>query len=175
MRTCCAPIFPTCVMRCISVIRAIRGMPSPGGSRWAGPRSTSVPIRVTDRWPTRTAILISWALMMEGGVQINREGVRFSNELDGYSEQARRVLSQPGGIAWNLFDGRLRDLVSGFEDFKQAEAHGAVLKAGTVEELGAKINVPLTELRATLDRINHLASHWRERMNLTATSQPAQP
>ena len=45
-------------------------------------------------------ILISWALMMEGGVQINREGVRFSNELDGYSEQARRVLSQPGGIAW---------------------------------------------------------------------------
>ncbi len=103
-------------------------------------------------------ILISWALMMEGGVQINREGVRFSNELDGYSEQARRVLSQPGGIAWNLFDGRLRDLVSGFEDFKQAEAHGAVLKAGTVEELGAKINVPLTELRATLDRINHLAS-----------------
>ncbi len=101
-------------------------------------------------------ILISWALMMEGGIQVNCDGVRFSNELDGYSEQARRVLSQAEGLAWNLFDGRLRDLVVGFEDFKQAEANGAVLKASSIDELGAKIKVPIAELRATLEKIRHL-------------------
>lgn len=52
-------------------------------------------------------ILITWALMMEGGIQVNAEGKRFSNEHEGYSEQARRVMAQPGGIAWDIYDQRL--------------------------------------------------------------------
>lgn len=103
-------------------------------------------------------ILVSWALMMEGGIQINCDGRRFSNELDGYSEQARRVLRQPEGLAWNIFDDRLRNLVADFEDFKQADAHGAVLKAHTVDELGVKMNVPTAELRATLEKIDQLSA-----------------
>lgn len=103
-------------------------------------------------------ILISWALMMEGGIQVNCEGLRFSNELDGYSEQARRVLQQPEGLAWNLFDARLRGLVEEFEDYKQAESHGAVLQAKSIEELGEKINVPAATLRATLATIDQLAA-----------------
>jgi len=45
------------------------------------------------------AILISWALMMEGGFQVNAAGRRFSNEHRGYSEQAVDVVAQPGGRA----------------------------------------------------------------------------
>ena len=103
-------------------------------------------------------ILISWALMMEGGIQINCAGVRFSNELDGYSEQARRVLQQPGGLAWNLFDERLRGIVADFEDFKQAEAHGAILRANSIEELCEKISVPHEQVKATLEQIRQLAA-----------------
>jgi len=55
-------------------------------------------------------ILITWALMMEGAIQVNSLGQRFANEHAGYSEQAVKVLSQPGGIAWNIYDeARERD------------------------------------------------------------------
>ncbi|MGI9415383.1 MAG: FAD-dependent oxidoreductase, partial [Hyphomicrobiales bacterium] len=41
---------------------------------------------------TPHGILVTWALMMEGGIQVNAKGVRFSNEHEGYSEQAVQVL-----------------------------------------------------------------------------------
>ena len=46
-------------------------------------------------------ILITWALMMEGGFQVNVSGTRFSNEHAGYSEHAVPVLQQPDGVAWD--------------------------------------------------------------------------
>ena len=49
-------------------------------------------------------------LMMEGGIQVNLQGRRFSNEHQGYSEQALSVLAQPEKTAFNIFDARLRDL-----------------------------------------------------------------
>lgn len=98
-------------------------------------------------------ILMSWALMMEGGVQLNTDSQRFSNEHDGYSEQARRVLEQPGGIAWNIFDERLRTIVAGFEDFRTAESSGAVLKAENLGKLAGIIGVEEEVLASTIDEI----------------------
>jgi len=95
-------------------------------------------------------ILISWALMMEGGIQVNAEGMRFSNEHDGYSEQARRVLAQPGGIAWDIFDDRLLTLGRDFDDFRQAESAGAIRTAGTIEALADLIGAPVEMLGKTL-------------------------
>ncbi len=103
-------------------------------------------------------ILISWALMMEGGFQLNSEGKRFSNEHQGYSEQARRVLSQPGGIAWDIFDKRLHQLALGFEDFRQAQALGAVHQAAAIGELAKLTGAPEANIRATLDEIDSLAA-----------------
>ncbi len=102
-------------------------------------------------------ILLSWALMMEGGVQLNAEGKRFSNEHDGYSEQARRVLQQPGAIAWNIFDSRLRGLVSDFEDFRRAEKHGAILKADNLPELAKIIGTSDATIAATFADIEGFA------------------
>lgn len=103
-------------------------------------------------------ILISWALMMEGGIQLNGQGQRFSNEHDGYSEQARRVLTQPGGIAWTIFDGRLRDLALGFEDYRQAEALGAVLKAPDIAQLARLIGAPADSVENTFAEVARLAT-----------------
>ncbi|MDW8444584.1 MAG: FAD-binding protein [Acetobacteraceae bacterium] len=52
-------------------------------------------------------ILITWTTIMQGGIQVNAEGERFSDETEGYSEQAARVLAQPGGFAWTVFDERI--------------------------------------------------------------------
>ncbi len=103
-------------------------------------------------------ILISWALMMQGGIQINTEGMRFSNEHDGYSEQGRRVLAQPGGVAWNIFDERLHEFAQDFTDYRDAEALGAIVQAGGVEELAETIGVPQTGLVETMAHVARLAT-----------------
>ncbi|SOE18927.1 fumarate reductase flavoprotein subunit [Hoeflea halophila] len=98
-------------------------------------------------------ILISWALMMEGGIQVNADGVRFSNEHGGYSEQAVNVLKQPGGIAWNIYDARLHAFAKGFPDYREAMAAGAVKKAGDVRELGSVTGLSEAALDTTLGEV----------------------
>jgi fumarate reductase flavoprotein subunit len=91
-------------------------------------------------------ILVSWAVIMEGGFQVNRDGARFWNESSGYSEAGVAVLSQPDGVAWDIFDARIAGIARQFEDFRQAEAQGAVLRADTIEELAVKAKLPLAQL-----------------------------
>lgn len=101
-------------------------------------------------WVTPQGCLMSWAVMMEGGVQINREGRRFHDETQGYSEAAVQVLSQPGGIAWNVFDAPLLALARGFPDFVEAEACGALRTCETVQALADCIGCPQDALERTL-------------------------
>tara|TARA_R110001599_G_scaffold33409_1_gene108150 strand:+ start:1267 stop:2688 length:1422 start_codon:yes stop_codon:yes gene_type:complete len=94
-------------------------------------------------------ILISWALMMQGGIQVNLNGKRFSNEHGGYSEQAAKVLAQPEQVAWNLFDARIQESAQAFEDYRNAQESGAVRSFATLEEMAAGLGLPLTALQAT--------------------------
>ena len=91
-------------------------------------------------------ILVSWAVIMEGGIQVNAEGRRFCDESRGYSEQAAEVLRQPGGIAWNVFDDRIANVARQFEDFRNAEKGGALLSAASLHELAARMRVPASSL-----------------------------
>lgn len=101
-------------------------------------------------------ILITWAVIMQGGIQINREGRRFCDESQGYSEQAAEVLRQPDGIAWNVFDARIASVARQFEDFRTAERAGAVLTAGTIEELAGLMRVPVAVLVSEWADVEHL-------------------
>ncbi|MCT4370758.1 FAD-binding protein [Yangia mangrovi] len=92
-------------------------------------------------------ILITWATITEGGIQVNCEGRRFWNEAQGYSEAARVVLAQPGGEAVTVFDARIADIARQFEDFRNAEAQGAVRSAETLEDLARQFDLPATALR----------------------------
>jgi fumarate reductase flavoprotein subunit len=103
-------------------------------------------------------ILISWALMMRGGIQVNVNGKRFSNEHDGYSEQGRRVIAQPEAIAWNIFDTRLFKMGQEFEDFRQAISAGAIIKADGISDLANKCALPEGDLLATMNNISALTS-----------------
>ncbi|MCZ7659008.1 MAG: FAD-dependent oxidoreductase [Xanthobacteraceae bacterium] len=98
-------------------------------------------------------ILITWATMMEGGFQVNLAGVRFSDETHGYSEQAAVVLREPEGIAFSIFDARIAAICRQFEDFRNAEAQGAVLTAETPEALAALIRVPAAALAETFAEV----------------------
>jgi len=102
-------------------------------------------------WVTPQGALMSWAVMMEGGVQINCEGRRFHDETQGYSEAAVHVLAQPGGIAWNVFDAPLLALARGFPDFCDAEAAGALRRCESVAALADCIGCEPAVLQGTLD------------------------
>ena len=102
-------------------------------------------------------ILVTWALMMEGGIQVNLDGKRFSNEHQGYSEQAVAVLAQPEKTAFNIFDRRLQELGRKFEDFRNAEANGAVIVADNLADLAARIGVSSGALETELDKAALLA------------------
>ncbi|MEZ5657496.1 MAG: FAD-binding protein [Burkholderiaceae bacterium] len=101
-------------------------------------------------WADPHGILITWALMTEGGIQINADGARFHDESGGYSEAAVAVLAQPGAIAWNLFDDELLNLARGFPDFLQAERAGAIRSADDVAGLARLIGVDPVRLDAEL-------------------------
>jgi fumarate reductase flavoprotein subunit len=99
---------------------------------------------------TPQRILITWALMMEGGFQVNARGERFWNEHEGYSEAAVHVLAQPGRFAWNVYDERLHRLGLDFPDYVEADKLGAIKRAGSAASLAAAIGVPRAALEATL-------------------------
>ncbi len=98
-------------------------------------------------------ILITWAVITEGGVQVNLDGRRFWNEAQGYSEAARAVMGQPQGQAWAIFDSRIAGIARQFADFQAAEAQGAVKMADTVADLAAVTGLPADALADTLAAI----------------------
>jgi fumarate reductase flavoprotein subunit len=103
-------------------------------------------------------ILISWAVIMQGGIQVNCEGQRFNDETHGYSEQAAEVLRQPDGFAWDVFDARIAAVARQFEDFREAERAGAILTANTISELAAAMRVPAHAVSAEWNEIEALKS-----------------
>lgn len=101
---------------------------------------------------TPHGILITWAVITEGGVQINANGHRFWNEASGYSEAARPVLAQPGGTVWTVFDTRIAAIARQFADFRSAEAQGAIRQADTIPALAALCALPPDALQTSLTR-----------------------
>ncbi|MCW0235066.1 MAG: FAD-dependent oxidoreductase [Ferrovibrio sp.] len=119
------------------------------------------------------AILITWALMMEGGFQVNAHGERFSCEHDGYSEQAMRVIAQPGGVVWNIYDARLHRLGLDFEDYREAVSGGAIKSADSIEALAAECGLPPQALAATLAKTRALAAaQGQDRFGRDFTARP---
>ena len=116
-------------------------------------------------------ILITWALMMEGGIQVNALGERFSNEHEGYSEQAVRVLAQPDSVAWNVYDERIHKLGLSFPDYAQAFGAGAI-RRGDVHAIADAIGVSGSTLQRTLDQVALYATGATDPFGRDFTGQP---
>jgi fumarate reductase flavoprotein subunit len=98
-------------------------------------------------------IPILWPVIINGGFQINRKGRRFSNESLGYSEQAVKVVAQPGHFAWDIYDERIDWLMQEFQDYRDAMEARAIVSATSVEDLASKLSVPLEGLASTLSEV----------------------
>jgi fumarate reductase flavoprotein subunit len=103
---------------------------------------------------TPHGVLITYALISEGGFQVNAAGKRFGTEMQGYSERALEVLAQPDGLAWDIYDERLHHLGMTFEDYRNALDAGAIKQADSIEVLASQLGVDVEGLAQTFSNFN---------------------
>jgi len=98
-------------------------------------------------------IHLSWPTITEGGFQVNRHGLRFSNENQGYSEQALHVLRQPGQVAWTIWDERCQEIAMTLHSHVEALRAGAIKCHASVAELAQAIGCEVAPLTATVSDV----------------------
>jgi fumarate reductase flavoprotein subunit len=103
---------------------------------------------------TPAGTLAGWATVMHGGVIVNRDGRRFADETQGYSEFAKLELGQPGTWAAIIIDQRIHDLCVNFDDFRQTVEMGTLRWADNPDDLAARIGIPADSLAATLAEVD---------------------
>ncbi len=101
-------------------------------------------------WAVPQGALVSWAVMMDGGIQINTLGQRFHDETQGYSEASVKVLAQPSAIVWNVFDQQSLNLARTFPDFCAAESAGALKTCVSSQALAQLVGCDEETIKATL-------------------------
>jgi len=101
---------------------------------------------------------VNWALLTNGGYQVNLRGGRFSNEVRGYSEQAIEVIAQPERTAWNVYDEARERPILGFKDYEEIRGLGGIRKAGTLRELAAMMSLSAESLEKTNREVDALRS-----------------
>jgi len=106
---------------------------------------------------TPHGIMVTWATVMHGGFLVNAAGRRFGDERAGYSEYAREVLRQPGGVAWTVIDRRIDGLCRSIGDYRDLVESGAVVWSETDAELAKTIGCPEDALAETLAETGGLA------------------
>lgn len=98
--------------------------------------------------------LVSYAVIMQGGIQVNRQGRRFGDESAGYSEHAVELARQPDRIAVEIFNQPIYDQALQFPDFRTCVEQGVVRRAATLAELAAQFRLPRAELERTVEGYN---------------------
>ncbi|MGB6117291.1 MAG: FAD-dependent oxidoreductase [Mesorhizobium sp.] len=102
-----------------------------------------------------------WGLIVEGGFQVNKDGVRFSNEASGYSEQAFEVIRQQDRIAYNIYDETCETPALGFTDYQEVQKLGGIKRAGSWAELAALMGLPADVLERTAAEVDEMKTGQR--------------
>jgi len=107
-----------------------------------------------------------------GSIIVNMSGERFMNESMPYVEACHQMYGGQYGHgdgpgenipAWLVFDQQYRDrfIFAGLQPGQRIPTKwldsGVIVKAGTLEELAQKTNLPIEGLRATIERFNGFA------------------
>jgi fumarate reductase flavoprotein subunit len=100
---------------------------------------------------------LPWALMSEGAIQVNRQGERFGNEHEGYSESALFVLAQPEGVAFNIYDERIHEVGLAMPNYPEAVTKGLIKRGTALRDLADALGIERGGLEQTIALVNALA------------------
>jgi fumarate reductase flavoprotein subunit len=118
-------------------------------------------------------ILVNYNIIMEGGIQVNARGERFSDELLDISGQSKVVLAQPGGIAWVVYDQRLHQNALRWPEYQQLTRLGMAKSAPDAAALAKMIGVPPDALNAAIAAsIAHAKGQSKDALGRDFTKNP---
>lgn len=100
---------------------------------------------------------LPWSLMTEGAIQVNRDGERFVNEHEGYSESALFVLAQPDAVAFNIYDARVHEVGLTMPNYVAAVDAGFVKRGVALRDLADQLGIRREGLEETVALVNALA------------------
>lgn len=120
-------------------------------------------------------VLVSYAIVMNGGILVNRHGERFGDEAKSYSGFSLAVLAQPGGVAYEVLDQRLYDYGQLFPDFRDTIAAGAVKRADTLDELAQTFQLDAAALKRTVAGYNAAVAKGIDEFGRTKFMGPLRP
>lgn len=100
-------------------------------------------------------ILLTWTAVEAGGVLLDRDGRRFTDESAGYSACGVDVLEKAGGEATVLFDEPIYDQISHSANFDDLIAMGGVKRAETIDAVAEHIGVTVDQIVSSLASVMH--------------------
>lgn len=93
-------------------------------------------------------LLISEAVRGNGAILVNRQGVRFANEMWTRDKLSDAILAQTGKTAFLVFDQSVRESLAAIENYAQ---QGLMTEANTVSGLAQAIGLPEVVFVGTMD------------------------
>jgi fumarate reductase flavoprotein subunit len=102
--------------------------------------------------------------LLEGGIQVSALGERFSNEVDDVSGQGARVIAQPGGFSWLIYDERIHQICANLPQYVALLELNSRRSAGDLQALAERIGLPADTLASEFEAIdNVIASGAQDR------------
>ena len=103
-------------------------------------------------------------ILYRGGILVNKNGERFTNEHKGYSELSPDVLAQPDYHVYMVFNQANADSTPSFADYDNA---GILTKADTIEELATALNIDQDKFKTSIDDYMNGIEKGQDSLNRT--------
>ena len=91
------------------------------------------------------------SILSRGGILVNKDGKRFTNEIMGYSELTPHVVNQKDATAYILFNKENAEKTGNFKNYTSA---GIVLEGKNISEIAKAMKVDGKELEKTIKTYN---------------------
>jgi fumarate reductase flavoprotein subunit len=95
-------------------------------------------------------LLFNYNYIIDGGVMVNRNGERFSDEMADVSGQGVKVMQQPDSVAFMIYDEDLHNRYKHLHETRQALEVGAVKSGATCNELCTALGLPADAVATVL-------------------------
>lgn len=120
---------------------------------WVAPLQASLvlmdQIQIHPTGEAGSHLLISEAVRGNGSILVNREGVRFANEMWTRDKLSDAILQQTSKKAFLVFDQSVRESLSAIENYAQ---QGLMTSADTPSELAEALQLPVSAFVETMEK-----------------------
>lgn len=103
--------------------------------------------------------LITWETVMKGAIIVNSSGLRFANEITGYSKFAKNIVRQQDSTAFEIYGADIhREMMERYEEYRETDRLGGIRKFDSLLPAGRFIGCDPVTLEETLGKANSLRS-----------------